>query len=179
MHLLAFGGSLRPASTTGQLLRAAAALAPASVRFGFYEGLADLPHFSPELDAEPLPRAVTTLRQRLAAADGILFCTPEYAYGMPGAFKNALDWTVSTTLLTNKPVAIMSASPSFLGGDKAHAALQLTLTALNTQIVEEASLLIPGVRTKLSATGEVTDAATRQQLQRVVAALGQACQQQG
>ncbi|UOQ73288.1 NADPH-dependent FMN reductase [Hymenobacter cellulosilyticus] len=175
MHLLAFGGSLRPASTTGQLLRAAAALAPADVQFSFYEGLAGLPHFSPELDADPLPPAVITLRQALAMADGILFCTPEYAYGVPGAFKNALDWLVSTTLMTHKPVAVMSASPSFLGGDKAHASLLLTLTALNTRIAEDASLLIAGVRTKLNAAGEVTDEATRQQLRETVAALIRAC----
>jgi chromate reductase len=175
MHLLAFGGSLRAVSTTGKILRAAASLAPAGVTVSFYEGLADLPHFSPEQDTMPAPASVMELRQALARADGVLFCTPEYAYGVPGAFKNALDWTVSTTVFTGKPVAVISASPSFMGGDKAHASLLLTLTALNCTIVEEASLLVAGVRSKLSAEGDVTDAATRQQLREVVAALVRAC----
>jgi chromate reductase len=177
MKLLALSGSLRAASSNTAILRAAAALAPAIVEWSFYEGLAELPHFSPELDGhysgrpEDMPDAVRALRESLGSAEGVLFCTPEYAFGIPGSLKNAIDWVVSSGELWRKPVAVLSASPSANGGDKAHAALLLTLTALEAHIVAEASLTIPFVRTKLNASGALSDQATAQALRSSVAAL--------
>lgn len=113
MTILAFSGSPRPGSAVGQLLQAAAAGAPAGVAFAFYEAVLDLPLFSPNLDgagAVP-PPAVATLRARLAAADAVLLATPEYAYGMPGSLKNALDWLVSAGSFYGKPTGVLSASP--------------------------------------------------------------------
>ena len=86
-------------------------------------------HFSPDLDGEDAPTPVVHLRTLLGGSDGVLICTPEYAFGMPGSLKNALDWTVSSGDLNEKPVAAISASPLHSGGDKAHASLLLTLTA--------------------------------------------------
>ena len=93
----------------------------------------------------------------MASADGVLICTPEYAYGIPGSLKNALDWLVTSGELWRKPVAALSASPSALGGEKAHAALMLNAVALEAEIVEAASLQIPFVHTKLNAQKEVSD----------------------
>ena len=180
MKLLALSGSLRAASSNTAILRAAAALAPDTVEWFFYTGLADLPHFSPELDGhysgrpEEMPDAVRTLREALGSAEGVLFCTPEYAFGIPGSLKNALDWVVSSGELWRKPVAVLSASPSANGGDKAFAALLLTLTALEAEIIADASLTIPFVRTKLAASGALSDPATAQALRNCVTALVQA-----
>ncbi len=157
VKILAISGSLRAGSTNSALVRGMAALAPDDVDFAIYDGLATLPHYSPELDTADAPASVKEWRAHLGDADGVVICTPEYAFGMPGSLKNALDWVVSSGELWRKPVAAISASPSALGGEKAHAALVLTLTALEAQTVEEASLTIAFVRSKLDATGAVTD----------------------
>lgn len=111
------------------------------------------------------------MRARLQAADGVVICTPEYAFGMPGSLKNALDWLVSSGELWRKPVVALSASPSATGGEKAHAALLLTLTALEAQIVQAGSLTVPFVRAKLDAEGNVSDTATVEALRMVLEVL--------
>ena len=174
MQILAISGSLRLNSTNSNLLLAAASLAPKNVNFNFYDGLADLPHFSPELDSDNPPASVTHLRKLLQLADGVIICTPEYAFGVPGSLKNALDWTVSTCAFSSKPVAVISASSTYMGGEKAHASLLLTLTALGANILESGKLNIAAVRTKMNTDGAVTDPATLQALKSVVETLAQA-----
>jgi NAD(P)H-dependent FMN reductase len=174
MKILAISGSLRANSTNTRLVRATAALAPEDMEITIYDGLADLPHFSPDLDGDNPPPAVKNLRMQIQAADGVLICTPEYAFGVPGSLKNALDWTVSSGDLWGKPVAAISASPLWTGGDKAHASLLLTLTALGTKVPEDGKLSIPSVNKKLNADGEISDPETAQALRSVLAALAQA-----
>ncbi|MCY7349463.1 MAG: NAD(P)H-dependent oxidoreductase [Cytophagaceae bacterium] len=171
MNILAISGSLRAASTNTALVRAIPTLAPEGMAFTIYDGLAELPHFSPEIDGDDVPASVMELRDLLKAADGVLICTPEYAYGMPGSLKNALDWTVSSGEFSRKPVAALSASPSYLGGEKAHASLLLVLRALDAEVAGEATLIIPHVRTKLSANGTVSDPETARALRAVLDAL--------
>lgn len=174
MQILAISGSLRAGSTNSHLLRAAASLAPENMDFTFYDGLGELPHFSPELDGDNPPASVSHLRELLQAADGVLICTPEYAFGVPGSLKNALDWTVSTCAFSDKPVAAISASSTYMGGDKAHASLLLTLTALGANILESGKLTIAAIQTKMNTDGEITDPTTLQALKSVVNALTQA-----
>jgi NAD(P)H-dependent FMN reductase len=139
-----------------------------------YEGLGDLPHFSPDLDGDNSPATVRDLRAQLQAADGVLICTPEYAFGVPGSLKNALDWTVSTGDFSGKPTAVVSASPLWGGGDKAHASLLLTLTALGASVPKQAKLTVPHINKKLNDNGEISDTATVQALSAVLTALEQA-----
>lgn len=174
MHILAISGSLRASSTSTTLIRAAERLAPEEMEFSLYEGMADLPHFSPDLDGDPPHPAVAQLRHQLQVADGVLICTPEYAYGVPGSLKNALDWTVSSGEFVKKPVAVISSSPSSTGGEKAHASLMLTLTALSSTVPAGGTLIIPMIRSKMSAGGEITDPATTQALRSVLDALAKA-----
>lgn len=174
MNIVAISGSLRAASTNSALVRAAATLAPDGMDVTVYDGLGGLPHFSPELDGAAAPAAVRDLRELLGAAEGVLFCTPEYAFGMPGSLKNALDWLVTSGELWRKPVVALSASPSALGGEKAHAALLLTLSALEARVVAEGSLCIPFVTTKVTKSGDLTDDATAQALRASLNALGRA-----
>ena len=114
----------------------------------------------------------------MASADGVFICTPEYAYGIPGSLKNALDWLVFSGELWRKPAAVISASPSARGGQHAHAALVLTLSALEAQVIEAASLQIPFVTTTLNADKEVSDPATLAALRASLAALVQAADNQ-
>lgn len=171
MKIVAISGSLRAASSNTALVRAIIASAPSGVEAVLYDAIGSLPHFSPEMDGDHAPASVQSFRAQLAAADGVLLCTPEYAFGIPGSLKNALDWLVTSGELWRKPVAVLSASPSALGGEKAHAALCLTLSALEAEVVPSASLQIPFVSTKLNAQKEVSDLATLSALTDSLAAL--------
>lgn len=135
MNIVAICGSLRAHSSNLALLRAARKLAPEGMTITLYEGLANLPHFNPDDDEEGAtpPSAVAELRSLLAAADGILISSPEYAHGIPGSLKNALDWLVSVGALVDKPIAIINASPG--GGQFAQASLAETLTTMNWRVV--------------------------------------------
>jgi chromate reductase len=109
MQILAISGSLRAASTHTTLLKAAAALAPEDVSLNVFCGLGNLPHFNPDLD-EGLPHAaLAEFRWQLSKSAGVIFSSSEYAHGVPGAVKNALDWVVARGELYEKPVALFSA----------------------------------------------------------------------
>ncbi len=175
LRLLAISGSLRAASSNTALLRAVAAMAPDGVAIDLYDGLGQLPFFDPGLDLDPhdyrAPAPVLDLRARIAAAEGLVFCTPEYAFGMPGVLKNALDWVVSMGVIEGKPVMALAASPSNTGGGKAHQGLLWVLGALGTQLVQEASFPLPRIRHKLNPSGEITDPATDRALRMALDAL--------
>jgi NAD(P)H-dependent FMN reductase len=173
MRIVAISGSLRASSTNTTLVRFIARLAPENMEISLYEGLADLPHFTPDLDGDDPPASVLALRQLLQAADAVLICTPEYAFGVPGTLKNALDWTVSSGDLWGKPVAAISASPLASGGDRAHASLLLTLTALGASVPEGAKLMVPTVGKKLNVSGDVMDPETTLKLKAVLNVLAQ------
>lgn len=167
IRILGISGSLRATSSNNVILKAVAGMAAGKAEFTIYDGLGDLPHFN---DSEILPPAVERFRQLLAEADAVFICTPEYAFGVPGSLKNALDWTVGTGDFVNKPVALVTASSK---GDKAHAALSDTLTAISASIPEGGKLLIPFVRSKLNEKGGVSDPATMDALRSVLDALMQ------
>ena len=135
---------------------------PEHVDFKIYEGLGDLPHFN---DSAIIPPAVEAFHALLKESDGVFICTPEYAFGVPGSLKNALDWTVGTSNFVNKPVALVTASSA---GDKGHASLLHTLTAISADIVKGGTLLVSFVRSKLNDKGEISDAPTFQALQTVI-----------
>jgi NAD(P)H-dependent FMN reductase len=131
MKIIAICGSLRAQSSNRALLRAATNL---GIDVQIYEGLGSLPHFNPDDDADGAtpPPAVTELRKLLADADGILISSPEYAHGVPGSLKNALDWLVSDGALVDKPVALINASP--VGGEFARDSLVETLRTMNWRV---------------------------------------------
>ena len=139
--------------------------------FVLYDGLGDLPHFTPDLDGDAPPAPVVRWRELLKSADGVIICTPEYAFGVPGVLKNALDWVVSSGEFYEKPAAVISASPMLTGGDKAHASLMLTFQALTARIAEEAKLTVPAVNKKLTPEGEISDPALKESLEKLLAAL--------
>lgn len=135
MRIIGISGSLRTASVSTALLKTAATLTPGYVKFMIYDGLGNLPQFNPELDKEPVPPAVADLRSQLNCSAGVIISTPEYAHGVPGALKNALDWLVASGELYEKPVALFSASPY---ARFAHASLIETLTVMMARLVPDA-----------------------------------------
>jgi NAD(P)H-dependent FMN reductase len=152
--ILAISGSLRASSSNHNILRFLGEMAPSDVEYAIYDSPANLPHFDPGLDNDNPPAAVTQFRKLLAEADAVIICTPEYAYGVPGTLKNALDWTVGSGSLDGKTMALITAS---MGGENAHAAMLLILRALNANLVEDATLLIPFIRSKIGADGKIND----------------------
>ncbi len=156
MHLLAISGSLRARSSNTIVLKALARLAPPECELRLYEGLSSLPLFNPDLDVEPLPAPVTALRTLIGAADGVIICSPEYARGVAGALKNALDWLVSSSEFPDKPVALINASQRATDADRA---LRLTLTTMSARLVEPASIRIDMLGRNLDEDGVVADAA--------------------
>jgi len=136
IRVLALSGSLRRASTNTAMLTMAAACAPAPLVLGVHPGLGALPLFNPDLEAR-LPPAVAEWQQAVARADALLIASPEYAHGVSGVMKNALDWLVSSGVMVDKPVAVWNASPR---ATHALAALHETLTVMAARIVPEAAL---------------------------------------
>lgn len=165
INILAISGSLRPNSSNNAVLTAAAKYFPPHVRMTIYDGIGLLPHFNDSKDPAP---EVIDFRNQLAAADGVLISSPEYAFGIPGTLKNALDWTVSSGEFVNKPLALITAAT---GGNNAHAALLLTFKALAANLAEDATLLISFIRARMSTTGEVTDSLTLDNIRKVAEAL--------
>ncbi|UJF33530.1 NADPH-dependent FMN reductase [Paenibacillus hexagrammi] len=155
--IMAISGSLRQASANTRLLRAAAEESPAFMHVVVFDGLGELPHFNPDLDGELSPQTVKQFRSELQAADGLLVCTPEYAGGVPGVLKNALDWLVSSGELMNKPTAVISASPLATAGKQAHESLMVTLRMMSASLGDGCTLMIPHINKKLGDDGSVID----------------------
>jgi len=156
VKILAISGSLRARSSNTELLRAAQLVADPSWTFDHYDGLAALPHFNPDLDFEGAapPDAVRDLRARIAAADALLICSPEYAHGVPGSLKNALDWMVSDAAMIGKPIGLLNASAR---STFAHPQLAETLRTMSTRLVDGASLVVPLDGRRLDAAGIAAD----------------------
>jgi chromate reductase, NAD(P)H dehydrogenase (quinone) len=168
IRILGISGSLRATSSNNAIIKVVAAMDPANIEFIIYNGVGDLPHFN---DSGRTPDVVEDFRRQLAAADGVFICTPEYAFGVPGSLKNALDWTVGTGDFVGKPVALVTASGA---GDKAHVALLHTLTAISADIVEGGTLLVSFIRSKMDDKGQISDPATYDAIKAVLDKLNQA-----
>lgn len=170
INVLAICGSTRESSSNHHLIKAITDLGSDVFEVRVLEGLTDIPHFNPDLDMEPdsAPAAVQAFRAQLTQADAVLICTPEYAIGVPGTLKNAVDWTVSSMHFSGKPVALITAGTS---GHKAHQSLLGTLLIIESKISEEAQLVISGVKTKVSAQGVITDEGTLTQVRKLLQSL--------
>lgn len=147
LQVLALSGSLRKASLNTAMLTMAAACAPTGVRVNLCSSLGELPLFNPDLEADD-PLAVMRLREEIAQADALLIASPEYAHGVSGVMKNALDWMVGSSVFVDKPVAVWNASPR---ASIALSALRGTLTVMSARLIAAASLEILITPTSTSA----------------------------
>jgi len=154
-NILAISGSTRKASTNFQLINAIADLTAAVFNISIYEGIELLPHFNPD-DTDNAPAVVVSFRQQIAEADAVIICTPEYAHGIPGSLKNAIDWTVSSNEFNQKPTALITASTD---GTNAHQSLLEILKTIEAKDIEQNQLLIQFARTKIDGNN-IKDEAT-------------------
>lgn len=171
MRILAISGSLRSGSSNTILLRAAVALAPETFEVSVYDGLATLPHFNPDLDNETVPSSVVDFRSQLQGSDGVLISSPEYAHGVPGVLKNALDWVVASGELYGKPVALLNASPRSV---HAQASLKETLTVMMASLIPEASITVSLRSNKVDGASMISDPEISHALRSALVAFGRA-----
>jgi chromate reductase len=154
MRFLAISGSLRQASLNSALLRAVARIAPNRIEVVLYRGLGDLPLFNPDIEpTQPAP--VAALREQILASEALLIASPEYAHGVSGVIKNALDWMVGNETFVGKPVALLNASPR---ATHAQAALRETVSTMSARIVDEACITVPILGSGLDEDGIVRHA---------------------
>jgi NAD(P)H-dependent FMN reductase len=132
-RVLCLCGSLRRMSANRAALEAAKRLAPPTLALELYEGLDALPLFNPDDEVDPLPPSVLALRQAVGRSDALLIACPEYAHGVPGAFKNLLDWLVGSLELPGKPVLLLNAAAR--GSHHAQGALSEILCTMSARLL--------------------------------------------
>jgi chromate reductase len=165
--VFAISGSTRKDSANLQIIKAIAAMTNEKWQIEIFNDLALLPQFNPDIDKEgALPQIINEFRNKIQEADGVLICTPEYVFSLPGSLKNAIEWTVSTTVFSDKPVALITASAS---GIKAHESLLLIMETIVAKLSPKSQVLISGARAKLNANGQITDELTLNKIKELVA----------
>lgn len=167
MNVLAIPGSLRAASINAAFCRVAVRLAPRDLRVAVYADLGSLPLFNPDLDDAP-PDAVLNLRRRVGQADALLIASPEYAHGVSGVMKNALDWLVSWEGFVYKPVALVNTSAR---AHHAYDAMLETLRTMSATLVDEASITVPLLGGCTSEEAILQSAAVSSQIQQALTSL--------
>jgi chromate reductase, NAD(P)H dehydrogenase (quinone) len=173
VHILAISGSLRRDSHNTALLRAAEELLEPGDTLELWEELREVPPFDQDLDEDPAPAAVASLRAAVAGADAVLVATPEYNHSVPGVLKNALDWASrphASNAFRGKPVVVIGSSIGLFGAIWAQAELRKVLGAMGARVVD-LELPIGLAAEKFDADGRLVDAAVRQALSRALTAL--------
>jgi chromate reductase, NAD(P)H dehydrogenase (quinone) len=173
MRILGLSGSLRRDSHNTSLLRAAAKALPPGVELELFDGLADLPHYDADLDVDPALDPVERLREAIADVDGVLIATPEYNGSIPGALKNALDWSsrpFPDNALRGKPAAVVGASTGMFGAVWAQAEVRKVLKTIGADVLD-GELPVPHAHLAFGDDGHLADAGMRDALGELVAVL--------
>lgn len=174
VRVLGIPGSLRRGSHNRSLLMAAARVAPPGMEVEVYDGVQDIPVFNQDLE-EPgiMPRSVESLREAVAAADGLLIATPEYNQSVPGAVKNLIDWLSRGDGLAGRPIAVIGASTGQWGTRIAQTLLRQMLLSVGAVVMPAPSLFVPHVEALLGPDGEIEDEETLMRLGAVLGAFGE------
>lgn len=145
--ILAIIGSASENSSNQRLVEFLAGSTKNEFNWIIFNELKSLPHFDPELSVNNTPQEIVAFRKQIEKADGILICTPEYVFSIPSGLKNALEWCVSTTVFSDKPCGLITASAQ---GEKGHEELKLILKTLMARFTSETTLLISGAKGKIT-----------------------------
>jgi chromate reductase len=173
IQVLAISGSLRSASFNTALLYAAQELTPEGMSLQIYADLASIPAYDDDVRLAGYPPAVAALRDRVRAADALIFATPEYNRSFPGVLKNAIDWVSRPPAqpLDGKPAAVMGAGPGVLGTALANYQLRQVLSVLNVHVVPGLEVLVGDAANKFDGQGRLVDEPTRAFLAKSLVAL--------
>jgi NAD(P)H-dependent FMN reductase len=164
-NILAISGSTKANSTNEMILSAIAKLYDESLDFEIFTQIAQLPHFNPDLEISEPPAVVKEFRQLIEKADGVLISTPEYVFSLPGSLKNALEWTVSTVVFSDKPTAFIIAATS---GEKAFESLDLILKTIGAKVGEDSKLMIKAAKGKLNSDGDIADKSVLNEIEKLM-----------
>ncbi len=162
--ILAICGSTRTNSTNESILKGIAAAAKDRLDITIFNRIDTLPHFNPEAKVDE-HESVAQFLKLIENADGVIFCTPEYVFSLPGSLKNAIEWTIPTTVLLNKPVAVIVASGL---GEKAFESLVLIMNTVGAKMPTESTLLIQGLRNKFDESGQPVGAELKASMRRLM-----------
>lgn len=154
-------GSASQNSSNERLVESLAERIRDSFTVTLFADLKSLPHFDPGLSENNTPKAILEFREKIRKADGLLICSPEYVFSIPSGLKNALEWCVSTTLFSDKPLGIITASAD---GEKGHEELQLIMKTLGANFTDHTTLLIRGIKGKINKQGQITDEKTKERV---------------
>lgn len=160
-NILAIIGSASSNSTNEKLVQTISDLTKNEFNLTVFKDLKMLPHFDPELSADNPPKLIIDFRQSIEKSDGVIICTPEYVFSIPSGLKNAIEWCVATTLFTEKPMGLITASGL---GEKGHIELQLIMQTVMAKFTNETTLLIQGVKGKFDKQGNLVDNEVNQNL---------------
>ncbi|MBU3822689.1 NAD(P)H-dependent oxidoreductase [Flavobacteriaceae bacterium XHP0103] len=160
-NVLGINGSASKNASNLAILKNIAHLSESEIELTILEDLSELPHFQTNLTDINVPDKIVEFRNKIEKADGIIICTPEYVFSIPSGLKNALEWCVSTNILTDKPTGLITASAS---GEKGHEELKLIMKTLQTNFTNETTLLIQGIKGKVNTEGNITDNNTKIEL---------------
>ena len=172
LTFLGISGSLRAGSYNSAALRAAGGLLPERVTLEIAD-IAAMPLYDDDVKVAGIPQVVEALRARVARADALLIVTPEYNFSVPGVLKNTIDWLSRTPSqpFARKPTAIMGASQGVLGTARCQYHLRQVLTALNALTLNKPEVMIASAAGKFDASGNLTDAPTREHIARLLQTL--------
>lgn len=162
-NIIGICGSASQNSGNLSILKYLAHLGNTEIDFTIIDDLAKLPHFRTELTDTNVPKEIVGFRNQIANADGIIICTPEYVFSIPSGLKNAIEWCVSTTVFSDKPIGLITASTS---GEKGHEELKLIMKTVQTIFTEDTTLLIQGIKGKVAIEGNITDTETERKLKK-------------
>lgn len=174
MNLLAISGSVRAGSYNRALLEAMSKLCPEGASITIYDRIKDIPIFNADVDESEIPESVDSLISKMRESDGVIISTPEYAHGVPGALKNALDWLVSSDALILKPVIVTSVSTSALGGIRSLCPLIQILSAMNSNVIVEGAINVPYAMKKFDDNNKLIDELTKKSIEVSLLAMQQA-----
>lgn len=168
MKILAISGSTKRGSTSHSILSHISDTHSGEFECEIFDGIEKLPHFDPSVADADLPAEVLDFRKKISASDGVIISTPEYVFSIPGSLKNAIEWCVSSTVFSHKPIAIIVAAAS---GTKAFESLDLIMTTLETILPDSSKLLIQGAKGKVDSDGNIIDEATKNNIKTLVQSL--------
>ena len=162
LSIVSICGSLRKESYNAALQRTLPALAPEGLKISVLAGVADMPLYNADVQAQGFPKAVTDLADAIRGADGLIFCSPEYNYSIPGVLKNAIDWLsrLKDQPFAGKPVLLMSASQGALGGARMQYHLRQVMVFVEAQVFNRPEVFIGSAQTKFDAQLKLTDQGT-------------------
>jgi NAD(P)H-dependent FMN reductase len=162
IKIFAITGSTRKNSSNFKILKFISDNIKSQFELEIFEDLEEIPHFNTDLDNDFPPEKVISFRNKIVQADGILICTPEYIFSLPGSLKNALEWCVSTTIFSSKKVGLITASAS---GKMGHEQLLLIMKTIEAKFENNTQLLIGGIRGKMDEEGNIINKDTLNELQ--------------